>query len=78
MLELFTLLRDNLGKHDEDINSIEPIFGPTRAGDIPHSQASILKAKTILGYDPEYDSKKGFEVAACWYFENLSKTVSNS
>ncbi|MDP3832084.1 MAG: hypothetical protein Q8Q47_12515 [Ignavibacteriaceae bacterium] len=30
------------------------------------------KANTILGYEPEYDAKKGFEMAVEWYYENLS------
>lgn len=72
LIQLFKALRDNLVKFDKKILKIEPIFGPYRVGDIPHSQASILKAKTILGYDPEYDAKQGFELAAKWYFENMS------
>lgn len=69
---LFTALRDNLAKFDEQINDIEPEYGPFRVGDIPHSQASILKAKTIFGYEPDYDAKKGFEFAAEWYYKNLA------
>ncbi|RLD74489.1 MAG: LPS biosynthesis protein WbpP, partial [Bacteroidetes bacterium] len=44
---------------------------PVREGDIPHSQASILKAKIILGYQPEYDARKGFELACEWYYRHL-------
>jgi UDP-N-acetylglucosamine 4-epimerase len=33
--------------------NIEPIFGPNRPGDIPHSNADISKAQTMLGYDPK-------------------------
>lgn len=69
--QLFTALRDNLAKFDEKINDIKPEYGPFRVGDIPHSQASILKAKTILGYSPELDAKIGFELAAEWYFKNI-------
>lgn len=69
--QLFTALRDNLAKFDENIADIEPEYGPFRVGDIPHSQASILKAKTVLNYEPEYDAKQGFEIAAKWYFNNL-------
>lgn len=32
--------------------NIEPIFGSNRPGDIPHSNADISKAKSMLGYDP--------------------------
>ncbi len=72
LIELFNSLKNNLAKFDKDISNIEPIFGEYRVGDVPHSQASILKAKTILGYSPEFNSAKGFELAAEWYFNNLS------
>lgn len=50
---------------------IEPIFGPDRKGDIKHSNADITKAKELLGYDPDYDFKKGITEAIEWYKENL-------
>ena len=71
LIQLFEALRDNLAKHDNEIGKTQAVFGPIRAGDIPHSQASILKAKTILGYDPKYDAKKGFEIACEWYFNKF-------
>lgn len=71
LIELFEALRDNLGRFDTKILNIEPQFGPNRAGDIPHSQASIEKARQILDYNPKYDARQGFELAAQWYFENL-------
>tara|TARA_B110000285_G_C14903771_1_gene504521 strand:- start:195 stop:869 length:675 start_codon:yes stop_codon:yes gene_type:complete len=33
--------------------SIKPILGENRPGDIPHSNADISKAKSMLGYDPK-------------------------
>ena len=69
--ELFTALRNNLANFDSEIASIDAIHGPNRAGDIPHSMASIEKAKTVLGYEPEFDTVSGFEKACVWYFENL-------
>jgi UDP-N-acetylglucosamine/UDP-N-acetylgalactosamine 4-epimerase len=68
LIQLFEALRDNLAKYDTKIGGIQAIFGPNRTGDIPHSQASILKANTILGYNPKYDAKTGFEKACEWYF----------
>ena len=50
---------------------IKPKFGPDRKGDIKHSNADISKAKRLLGYDPDYDFKKGLEEAIAWYKENL-------
>jgi UDP-N-acetylglucosamine 4-epimerase len=69
--ELYQSLRSNLALHDPDIASIEAIHGPNRAGDIPHSMASIEKARMVLGYEPEFDAAEGFEKACEWYFENI-------
>lgn len=52
--------------------SIEPKFGPDRAGDIKHSNANISKARKLLGYDPEYSFRDGIKLAIEWYKENLS------
>lgn len=71
LLQLFECLRTNLAKYDEGIAKIEPTFRENRAGDIPHSQASIEKAKRILGYKPEYDAVEGFGEACEWYWKNL-------
>ena len=69
--ELFIALRDNLANQDPGIAGIEAEYGPFRAGDIPHSMASIEKANKVLGYDPQYDAARGFREACQWYFENL-------
>jgi len=69
--ELFSALQKNLALFDGEIASINAIHGPERAGDIPHSMASIDKAREMLGYDPEFDAAKGFEKACGWYFENI-------
>lgn len=68
---LYETLRHNLALRDSRIAALEPTYGPERAGDIPHSQASILKAQRILEYAPEYDAAKGFEMACEWYWNNL-------
>lgn len=72
LLQLFEALHDNLVKYDKEIANIEPIIGPFRVGDIPHSQASILKAKTIIGYNPKYDAKEGIELAAEWCYNHFN------
>ncbi|MFU8843042.1 MAG: SDR family oxidoreductase [Bacteroidales bacterium] len=69
--QLFEALRSNLARYDQKIGALKPIYGPVRSGDIPHSLASIDKARMILGYEPEYDAEKGFEMACQWYYENL-------
>jgi UDP-N-acetylglucosamine 4-epimerase len=42
-----------------------------RAGDIPHSLASIDKAKTLLGYNPKYSMQDKGVKARQGYWENL-------
>ena len=69
--ELFAYLRDDLSEFDAEIGKVEAKYGPTRAGDIPHSLACIDKAKTLLGYAPEFNVKQGLKAATRWYFENL-------
>jgi UDP-N-acetylglucosamine 4-epimerase len=69
--ELYNCLRDNLAKFDPAIQDIEPRYRENRAGDIPHSQASIIKAQRILGYKPKYSALEGFELACEWYYNNL-------
>ena len=50
---------------------VEPNFGPNRKGDVRDSNADISKAREAFGYNPEYDFKKGIELAIEWYKENL-------
>ena len=68
---LFELIRDIAGRYDRRVLEIKPVYGPERAGDIPHSLASIEKAKNLLGYSPTHNVKKGLEEALEWYWENL-------
>lgn len=69
--DLFYCLRENLAKYDPEICNVQPIYRENRAGDIPHSQASIIKAQRILGYNPQYSAIDGFKNACEWYYENL-------
>ena len=65
LIDIYYGLTKALGK------DIEPNFGPDRKGDIKHSNADISKAKELLGYEPEYDFKKGIAEAIEWYKVNL-------
>ncbi len=69
--QLFIYLRENLSGFDPVIGEISPVYGPFRAGDIPHSLASIEKARSLLGYNPKYSVKKGLQEAIRWYWDNL-------
>lgn len=69
--QLIGHLKDILSQHDSAIADIEIIHGPNRAGDIPHSLASIEKAKSNLGYNPTHAIRLGLEEAVKWYVTNL-------
>ena len=71
LLELTTLLKEYLSKYDPEIAKVEIKHGPNRAGDIPHSLASIEKARTLLGYEPEFKIQEGLKEAVDWYWRNL-------
>lgn len=69
--DLVKYLKIYLGEHDKEILEIEAIHGPVRAGDIPHSLASVEKARTLLGYDPKYRMRDGLRESVEWYRKNL-------
>lgn len=71
--DLVSYLKEFLAAYDEKIGQVEVIHGPNRAGDIPHSLASIDKAKKLLGYHPKYTMREGLKEAVAWYWENLGK-----
>lgn len=68
LLEMTTLLKEYLKEFNPEIGKVEIIHGPERLGDIPHSLASIEKAKRILGYQPSHNLKKGLKEAVDWYW----------
>ncbi len=69
--EMVTLLKQYLSEYDSKIAEVPIIYGSNRAGDIPHSLASIDKAKQLLDYQPQFSFKAGLKEAAKWYWENL-------
>lgn len=69
--ELVGYLKEFLSEYDPAIAGVEIKYGPVRKGDIPHSLASIDKARKLLGYAPEFDIKRGLKEAVTWYWENL-------
>jgi UDP-N-acetylglucosamine 4-epimerase len=69
--QLVQLLKTNLTQFDDKIAEVEVKFGPNRAGDIPHSLASIEKATILLGYHPQFSIESGIKKAVSWYFQNL-------
>jgi UDP-N-acetylglucosamine 4-epimerase len=69
--DLVEILKENLSVYNPVIANIKIEYGSNRVGDIPHSLASIDKAKSLLGYDPKFALKDGLKEAVHWYWENL-------
>ncbi|NHN26141.1 SDR family oxidoreductase [Flavobacterium jejuense] len=69
--DLVYYLKEYLSKYNENIAKVEVKYGSNRVGDIPHSLASIEKAKKMLGYSPKYQLEEGLKESVQWYWENL-------
>jgi len=61
ILEIYNVIKQTLN------STLEPIFGPQRDGDIPHSNANIDKATTILGYEPIVSFNEGIKGTIIYY-----------
>lgn len=69
--QLVAYLKVYLAEYDEKVADIEILYGTNRKGDIPHSLASVDKAKELLGYSPRYSMREGLREAVKWYVNNL-------
>ncbi len=69
--DLVKNLKEYLSDFDPKIADVEIIYGDYRKGDVPHSLASIDKAKNLLNYNPQFSVKNGLKDAVKWYWENL-------
>ena len=56
LLELISAINNELK------STIDPLFGPERVGDIPHSNADISKAKNMLDYGPKISFEEGIKL----------------
>jgi nucleoside-diphosphate-sugar epimerase len=61
LLELVRQLQLILG------SNVEPIFGPTREGDVRDSQADIFKARRLLGFEPSVPFDEGLRRTVAWH-----------
>jgi len=69
--DMVSYLKEYLSEFDSAIANIDLVHGPNRVGDIPHSLASIDKAKKLLNYNPKYSFQDGLKEAVKWYCNNL-------
>lgn len=61
VLELYRTLAVLAGRDPE------PRFAPAREGDVPHSRASIERARRELGFEPRVTLGEGLETTLDWY-----------
>ncbi|SHG29211.1 UDP-N-acetylglucosamine 4-epimerase [Flavobacterium fluvii] len=69
--DLVGYLKEYLSAYNPKIADVAIEYGPNRAGDIPHSLASIEKAKNLLGYNPQFSLQQGLKEAIDWYWKHL-------
>ena len=69
--DLVNYLKKYLSEFDSKISEIPVVHGEHRLGDIPHSLASIEKAKKLLNYNPKFSMQEGLKEAVTWYWNNL-------
>ncbi|WP_343539383.1 SDR family oxidoreductase [Sphingobacterium thalpophilum] len=69
--QLVAYLKEFLAEYDAAIAQVEIVHGPNRQGDIPHSLASVDKARQLLGYEPTHVIREGLQEAVKWYWDNL-------
>jgi len=69
---LFDSLKSALKINGVDYQK-SPAYRDFRAGDVRHSQADISKAKSLLGFEPEFKIQQGINKAMPWYIDFLSK-----
>ena len=69
--EMVATLKNLLSIYDPIIKTIVPDYGPERIGDIPHSLASVDRARLLLNYYPSHSLQEGLNEAIKWYWENL-------
>jgi nucleoside-diphosphate-sugar epimerase len=68
--ELFGSLREMVG------SDVEAIYEPGRPGDVPHSRASIDRARADLGYEPIVTTEDGLRATLAWYEQRTVGTAA--
>jgi len=67
--EMMAMLKEISGK------SIDPKYGPERAGDVRHSKANIDKILDVIGYQPTIEFNEGLTIVYKWYLEKNNESI---
>jgi len=65
LAQLFEVMKNEAG------SSLQPVYGPERAGDVKHSMADISKARQLLGYEVKLSVEEGLRLTFQWYKDYL-------
>ena len=68
---LYSSIQNALNNCGVGCNS-QPTYRDFRAGDVRHSQADVSKAKTLLGYEPQFKISQGIYNAMPWYIKFIT------
>lgn len=67
LLELYAAIRQQVARVVPEVAERPLQHEGVRAGDIPHSLASIERARELLGYEPAFDVARGLQQTVAWY-----------
>lgn len=65
--QLYQLIKERVVAANPSVRDAKPQYRDFRAGDVRHSLADIAKARTLLGYEPQFSVLQGMDKAAQWY-----------
>lgn len=68
--DLFNAIKAALNENGVEYSK-QPVYREFRAGDVRHSQASVEKIQSLLGYDAKYRIDDGIDFAMSWYVSAL-------
>ncbi|MBL9031813.1 MAG: SDR family NAD(P)-dependent oxidoreductase [Phycisphaerae bacterium] len=67
LLELAAMLAQRCG-----VPGLQPMFGPPRPGDVPHSLADISRARQLIGYEPFATLEAGLDETVAWFKRSMA------
>jgi UDP-N-acetylglucosamine 4-epimerase len=70
--QLYEQLQLNLTPIFSHLKQAKPVYRDFRGGDVRHSLANIIKAKTLIGYQPKHHVGDGLKLAMAWYVKHLA------
>lgn len=68
--DLYRALQSALAENGKPYEK-SPIYRDFRTGDVRHSQADVGKARSLLGYAPQFSIMKGIAKAMPWYINTI-------